>query len=466
MSIEGSELLTLRPEYPRMADYFGLWSMEERAFNGLFSLVAGTDLVAHVEMSAERMKGLQARMGRADESKAEAPYRLTSGGIALINVQGTLMKAQSSFSSATSTVQLRQAIRQAGRDAAVNGVCFLVDSPGGTVAGTHDVSAELAALEKIKPTGAFIEDLGASAAYWFASQAGLVATNPTGLVGSIGTYMTVCDYSAAAEEMKIKIHVVRAGEFKGAGVAGTKITDEQLASWQEMVNGLNDQFISAVASGRRMSVEAVRKLADGRVHVGEAAKSIGLVDAVQGLDETIRQLQERAGVRSSSKKGAKMTEQTTTLTGSLQSTAATLDELTAHLPGADDSFVMKQLRGKVTLDQAKSNWLTELNSRLAASKAETAAAKAESEAASKKTGVPALGTKSKGAQSEDDTIENPISEFNALVAGNQRAGLSRSEAVLSAAKENPALHQAFLLATNKTKQSRRLIGEKYEQADE
>jgi len=465
MSIEGTELLTMRPEYPRLSDYFGLWSMEETAFNGLFSMVAGTDLVTHVEMSEERLRKLEARIGGQDEAKSESPYDVTPGGIALISVNGTLMKAQSSFSSATSTVKLRQAIRMAGRDTAVSGVCFVIDSPGGTVAGTHDMAADLAALEQKKPTAAFIEDLGASAAYWFASQAGLVATNPTGLVGSIGTYMAVRDSSAIADAMKIKVHVVKAGEYKGAGTPGTKITEEHLAAWQEMVDALNEQFIQAVAAGRKMTVAAVRKIADGRVHVGEAAKSMGLVDAVQGLDETIRQLQERAGTRSSQKKGLKMTEQTTTLTGSVQSTAATLDQLTAHLPGADDSFLMKQLRGNVTLDQAKSNWLAEMNTRLARATQEAAEAKAAAEAASQKSGAPALGTvKPKGgaAAGSEESSENPIADFNALVAGNQRAGLSRSAATLAAARERPDLHQAFLMATNNTKQARRLIGEKYD----
>jgi signal peptide peptidase SppA len=467
---EGVELLTMRPEYPRLSDYFGLWSMEETAFNGLFSMVAGTDLVTHVEMSEERLKKLEARVVGQDGAKSETPYDLTPGGIALIAVNGTLMKAQSSFSSATSTVRLRQAIRMAGRDASVNGVCFVIDSPGGTVAGTHDMAADLAALERIKPTGSFIEDLGASAAYWFASQAGLVATNPTGLVGSIGTYMAVRDSSAVADAMKVKVHVVKAGEYKGAGTPGTKITEEHLAAWQEMVDALNEQFIQAVAAGRKMTVAAVRKIADGRVHVGEAAKSMGLVDAVQGLDETIRQLQERAGSRVSQKKGPKMTEQSTLISAAapLRSTAATLDELTAHLPGADDSFLMKQLRGNVTLDQAKSNWLAEMNTRLTKANQEAAEAKAAADAASKKSGAPALGTqKAKGGSAAtEESSENPIAEFNALVAGNQRAGLPRSQATLAAARERPDLHQAFLMATNPTKQARRLIGEKYDGGEE
>ena len=62
-----------------------------------------------------------------------------------------------------------------------------------------------------------------------ASQAGFVAANESALVGSIGTYGVIYDLSKRAENEGITVHIVRAGAFKGAGVPGAPVTDEQLA---------------------------------------------------------------------------------------------------------------------------------------------------------------------------------------------------------------------------------------------
>lgn len=463
----------LRPAYSRLEDYFGFWAMNEPQFAGLFALISDMNLRDHVsgrtlsssngvEINASKIEEIQAAAGRNSSKNDDAPYEIVGNGIALIPVRGTLMKAQSSFSSSSSTVAVRKQLRQAKDDPQVRGVVTVIDSPGGTVSGTADLAAELAALQKVKPTAAFAEDLCASAAYWYASQAGLICCNSTALVGSIGTFMTVEDYSGRAEEMKIKVHVIRAGEFKGAGTPGTAITDEQLANWQRMVNSLNSQFISGVAAGRNLSLDAVKTIADGRVHVGSEAKQLGLVDCVQSLDETIRQVEDQAGQRGVRMKGTTMTEQNPTLAAA----AASLDELTAHLIGADDSFVMKQLRGKVTLDQAKSNWMQEQQARQQAKEKELAAKEKEladlrATATNKPVGVEPLGAGKPSASDDDDCTGSAVDQFSDAVGKLQQAGMTRTAAVAAVARKNPKLHQSFLAATNPGAKSKRLMSEKY-----
>src|SRR5581483_9650939 len=111
--------------------------------------------------------------------------------------QGMLMKGQSSMGG-TSTVMARRDIRQAVADQDVAGILLAIDSPGGTVAGTDDLAAEVRQARTSKPVWAAIDDLGASAAYWVASQTQRVTVNsPTALVGSIGTLQVIRDLSAA-----------------------------------------------------------------------------------------------------------------------------------------------------------------------------------------------------------------------------------------------------------------------------
>jgi len=201
-------------------------------------------------------------------------------------------------------VLLRQQIRHAFRNTDAAGILLRFDSPGGTVAGTEDLAADIAAAAGGKPVYGYAEDLCASAAYWGYSQCTKTFANATALVGSIGTYMAIEDLSGHAEQLGVKVHVIRAGTFKGAGTPGTEITDDQLAEWQRIVDELNAHFIAGVARGRRMGESKVRELADGRVHVGQAAVQLGLVDVIESFDDTLARLSRDAKGKGATRLGA------------------------------------------------------------------------------------------------------------------------------------------------------------------
>ena len=284
MSDEFTIRLEGLPPVAQLEQYFGVWAMAEDRFRGLVDHVASLDLVAHVTLNQ------QPAAIAAASSRARGDAEVVDG-VAVVDLSGTLMKTVSSLSSGTSTVNARRQIRQATDDPAVKAILLRIDSPGGTVAGTADLAGEIsAAIAAGKPCYAFVEDLAASAAYWIASACTKVFSNATALVGSIGTYSTVADYSAAAAKQGVKVHVIRAGEFKGAGIPGTEITPQQLAEMQRMVNDLNAEFVSAVGAGRKLSAEAVAGLADGRLHVAKNAISFGLIDGIQSFDATLSQL--------------------------------------------------------------------------------------------------------------------------------------------------------------------------------
>ena len=141
--------------------------------------------------------------------------------------------------------------------------------------------------DQVTDSASFIEDLGASAAYKAASQAGRLSANEPAFIGSIGVYQVVEDTSEMAEKMGVKVHVISTGEFKGAGVPGAPVTDAVLQDVQNEVDALNELFMKAVAKGRHMDIRTVRKLADGRVHIAAKAQSLGLIDAVESFDDAL-----------------------------------------------------------------------------------------------------------------------------------------------------------------------------------
>jgi len=433
---------------PHLHEYFGLWSILEEPFRAAVDRISGLDLRAHVVV--------QGAAPQPAASTAARSYALTEQGVAIVALSGPMMKHVSSLSGGSSTVLARRQVRAAVADPDVKAVLLVIDSPGGTVAGTFDLADDVAAAAQKKPLVAYIEDLGASAAYAVASQASRIAANRGALVGSIGTYAVIDDYSGRAGQLGIKVHVVRAGEFKGAGVAGTEVTERQLAEWQRIVDQSNAHFLAAVSAGRRLPAARVAELADGRVHLAADAVSLGLIDAVESLDQTLAALAGSLS-RSPSQRTKTMSETAVTpaaagakpaetlftelKVGGVQPT--TIQDLRICCPGADEKFLVGQLDRRATIDQAQSAWMEEQNRRLAAAEKQLAEARTQAEAAAKKPGVEALGN---GTASSAQTGGDPIAEFNAAVAGHRAAGKTQAQAVRAAVVEDPDRHEAFLAA--------------------
>lgn len=233
---------------------------------------------------------------KAIQLQADVGVKKT-GKIAVVPVHGVLTKDADIWMmifGGTSSAQTRGTLEQLIADPEVSGILLHVDSPGGQVAGIGDLGDVIAASSK--PIHAYGEDLVASAAMWVASQAGHFTASPHAEVGSIGVYQTIWDQSEAAKQIGIQVHVVKAGAFKGIGVAGTEVTDAQLKEVQRNVDATYDHFVTAVARGRKMDEAQVRKLADGRVHYAADAQKLGLVDKVGTFHDALSTLAKAAGL--------------------------------------------------------------------------------------------------------------------------------------------------------------------------
>lgn len=269
------------------------WMIEARYAQNALALLQQTDWRAHAaEFAAEQAvaEGLEARRGGGD-GEDEKPY-LMDGGTAVLSLTGPMTKRPQSFGSGTSTVQMRRLVRRAAADPDVKQIALVIDSPGGQVSGTHELAADVARAREQKRVAAYIEDLGASAAYWVASQADAIYANETAFVGSIGTYLAVADTSRMYENEGVKVHLLKTGPHKGAGYPGVPVTEAQLAHWQHEVDQVNETFLGHVSQGRRLPLDYTRSIADGRTHVARDAYGLGLIDGVQTLEAMLTDLRD------------------------------------------------------------------------------------------------------------------------------------------------------------------------------
>lgn len=225
---------------------------------------------------------------REGRSLVPAPMPRTSEGattFGVVEITGVLYKPK--------LVALREQVIRLATNPRVGEILLLVDSPGGTVAGTHDLYAAISRAAKVKRVTAFVEDHALSGAMYAIAGASEIVMNHTGHAGSIGVYTVLADASRYFEKLGVDIIVVRAGAHKGAGEYGAKITGEQIAQVQAVIDELGRHFVAAVAKGRWMSVERVNDLADGRVLVGNQAKAAGLVDRLAHWEDIVDEVAQR-----------------------------------------------------------------------------------------------------------------------------------------------------------------------------
>lgn len=216
----------------------------------------------------------------------ERLYRSYGDGVAVIRMVGGITKGLSKFGG-VSTIQTRQAIRQALADEDVTSLLLAIDSPGGQVAGVADLAEEVRKANDKKPVHAYIEDLGASAAYWVASQARRITSNPTAEVGSIGVFAVLTDLAGMAEREGVQVRVISTGPYKGLGTPGTPVTEALVDEVQSQVDRIGAFFFEAVQRGRRLSAQRLQTVTDGRVWLAAQAQQLGLIDGIQSFDEAV-----------------------------------------------------------------------------------------------------------------------------------------------------------------------------------
>lgn len=233
----------------------------------------------------ERVAGLPENASLLGVSVVQRPALLdVAGGVARINIRGVLLPKVASWMrlwdlNVTGYDQITEQITEASGRKDVTAIELAIDSPGGMVAGVMGAADAIFNARQSKPVTAVISNLGASAAYWLASQAqSIAAADANTLAGSIGVYSVYVDWSKFEAQAGIKVIVIRSGEHKGMGMDA--ITESQIAAVQEYIDATAANFIAAVARGRGRKTQDIAEQATGQLWIATTAREKGLIDAV------------------------------------------------------------------------------------------------------------------------------------------------------------------------------------------
>lgn len=189
-------------------------------------------------------------------------------------------------------------LKRWGDSRSVKAILLHVDSPGGAVAPSQEIYAEILRVreEEEKIVIVSMSSLGASGAYLISCAADKIMANPGTITGSIGVLMQFPTVGKLFDKIGIKYEKIKSGELKDVGSVDRRMTREEREMLRDMVMDTYEQFVDVVAEGRGMDREEVYALADGSVFSGRQAYKLNLVDTLGGFEDAIRLAADLAGI--------------------------------------------------------------------------------------------------------------------------------------------------------------------------
>jgi len=180
-------------------------------------------------------------------------------------------------------------LKKYGDDDSIKAIILHVNSPGGGVAASEEIYRAVKRVrdEKKKRITASIETVGASGAYYVSSATNKIYADSGSIVGSIGVISEWVNYGDLLHWAKLKEITMKAGEFKDTGNPTRDLTPAEQQYLQGLIDDMHTQFIQAVADGRKMKVQDVRAIANGKVWTGQQALPMKLVDQIADFQTAV-----------------------------------------------------------------------------------------------------------------------------------------------------------------------------------
>ncbi len=222
--------------------------------------------------------------------------------IAVIHVDGAIVSGTNQddplfgvhLSGASTIIQ---SLIQAQYNSHIRAVVLRVDSPGGEVLASDLIWRYVGLLRKVKPVVVSMGSVAASGGYYISAPAHKIIASPATITGSIGIYAGKFDLSGLLKKIGANFQSIkRGGPLVGLFHSYTSWTPQQRKLFKAHIKVGYTMFLKKVATGRKMKVSAVHKVAAGRVWSGVRAKKLGLVDELGGLWTALREARALAGI--------------------------------------------------------------------------------------------------------------------------------------------------------------------------
>ena len=290
--IDAEKLNTLADEYMAMhpADY-----MVENKLVDTLVYIDGAKEYLKKAMELGEDESLRF-ISPKEMAKAEIPdYKEQDDKVAVYYAVGDIVQTASNMSPmggnspqivGEKVVDDLRALRE---DKNVKAVVLRVNSGGGSAYASEQIWREVELLKAEKPVVVSMGGLAASGGYYISSGANKIFAEPTTLTGSIGIFGMIPDMSELiTQKVGVKFDVVKTNALSDMGTMSRPMNAEEGQLMQAMIERGYETFTGRVAMGRKMDINKVKEIAEGRVWTGEQAKERGLVDKIGNLDDAIK----------------------------------------------------------------------------------------------------------------------------------------------------------------------------------
>lgn len=207
--------------------------------------------------------------------------------VALVKIEGPIMSAETAVDE----------IRKYAKDSTVRAIVLRVDSPGGDIVASQEIYEEVKKAAARKKVIVSMGSAAASGGYYVSAPATRIVANPGTLTGSIGVIMEVPNLKGLMDRLGVRTEVVKSGSLKDMASIFRGMGPKEREVLQGVMDDLHDQFVRAVSESRKIPLEKVREMADGRVFSGSQALKLGLVDELGTLQDAITLAAREAGIR-------------------------------------------------------------------------------------------------------------------------------------------------------------------------
>ncbi len=206
-----------------------------------------------------------------------------------VSIRGPIMSSASGKPWEQGAEQWARRIEQLADTKGVKAIVLDINSPGGSVGAVQEIYTRILRVKKEKkiPFVALFGDVSASGGYYLGAACDKIVAHPGTLTGSIGVIFSVSNMEGLFAKVGYKSDPIKSGKHKDIGSPARPMTLEERQILQTLIDDAYGQFVQAVADGRKMTVEQVKPLADGRIYSGNQALALGLVDQLgDSLDAT------------------------------------------------------------------------------------------------------------------------------------------------------------------------------------
>lgn len=247
-----------------------------------------------VKKSVPGFKWLNSSKYRKDKSD----YTYAEDKVAVLYLEGEIVPGKSQSEGQIASEDVCKELKKIRENKDIKALVLRINSPGGSSVASDIIAREVDLTKKVKPVIASFSNVAASGGYYIAALADSIFADRKSITGSIGVFAMIPNTSKLyKEKLGLNYETISTGPQAELWRPDQPLTEIQQRMIQQMVDQVYVDFVGIVSKGRKIPMERVKEIAEGRVYSGEQAKELGLIDNYGGQVYSIQVAARKANLK-------------------------------------------------------------------------------------------------------------------------------------------------------------------------